>query len=87
MRKFASAHDLRRAFGQRWSGRVLPNVLRELMRHEDTSRTMKFYVGQNAEATADAVWAAAGNIQGNSGQPAEAGVTENTVKTSGDDRS
>ena len=26
---------------------------------------MKYYVGQNAEATADAVWAAAGNISGN----------------------
>jgi len=58
VRKFASAHDLRRAFGQRWSGRVMPNVLRELMRHEDISTTMKFYVGQNAEATADALWAA-----------------------------
>jgi len=56
--KSASAHDLRRAFGQRWSGRVMPTVLRELMRHEDISTTLKYYVGQNAEATADAVWAA-----------------------------
>jgi hypothetical protein len=36
----------------------MPTVLRELMRHEDIGTTMKFYVGQNAEATADAVWAA-----------------------------
>ncbi len=57
VRKFASAHDLRRAFGVRWAGKVMPTVLRELMRHEDIGTTMKFYVGQNAEATADAVWA------------------------------
>jgi integrase len=61
--KPASCHDLRRAFGQRWAGRVMPNVLRELMRHEDISTTMKFYVGQNAEATADALWAATGAAQ------------------------
>jgi hypothetical protein len=58
VRKFPSANDLRRAFGQRWAGRVMPTVLRELMRHADISTTMKFYLGQNAEATADAVWAA-----------------------------
>jgi hypothetical protein len=37
----------------------MPNVLRELMRHADSGTTMKFYVGQNAEATADALWGAA----------------------------
>jgi integrase len=56
--QFASAHDLRRAFGFRWSRRVMPAVLQELMRHETISTTMEFYVGQNAEATADVVWAA-----------------------------
>jgi integrase len=56
--KSGSAHDLRRAFGQRWSGRVMPNVLRELMRHSDIGTTMKFYVGKNAEATAETLWAA-----------------------------
>jgi integrase len=65
VKKFASAHDLRRAFGQRWAARVMPTVLRELMRHTDISTTMKFYVGQNAEVTADALWAAAGNTLGN----------------------
>jgi hypothetical protein len=44
---------------------AVPSVLRELMRHEDISTTMKYYVGQNAEATADALWAAAGNTGGN----------------------
>ncbi|QDU27765.1 Tyrosine recombinase XerC [Anatilimnocola aggregata] len=60
--KFASAHDLRRTFGEKWSKLVMPVVLQQLMRHEDISTTMRFYVGKNAEATADAVWEAAGRI-------------------------
>ena len=56
--KFASAHDLRRSFGEQWSERVLPKVLMELMRHESIGTTMRFYVGQNAQRTADAAWAA-----------------------------
>ena len=49
---FASAHDLRRSFGLRWSRRVMPPVLKELMRHESIETTMKFYVGQDAQSTA-----------------------------------
>ena len=30
----------------------------ELMRHESIQTTMRFYVGQNAQRTADAAWAA-----------------------------
>jgi integrase len=56
--KFASAHDLRRSFGERWSLRVMPRVLMELMRHESIETTLKFYVGHNAERTADAAWEA-----------------------------
>ena len=37
VRKFASAHDLRRAFGQRWAGKVMPTVLRELMRQRTSA--------------------------------------------------
>jgi integrase len=55
---YASAHDLRRSFGERWSTRVMPQVLMELMRHESIETTMKYYVGRNAERTADALWAA-----------------------------
>lgn len=58
--KFASAHDLRRSFGQRWSRKVMPIVLKELMRHDNINTTMEFYVGQDAESIADAVWEAAG---------------------------
>ncbi len=73
--KFASAHDLRRSFGERWASRVMPQVLMELMRHESIDTTMKYYVGRNAQATADVLWQAheaqkaiAGNTSGNSGQ-------------------
>jgi integrase len=56
--KFASAHDLRRSFGERWASRIMPQVLMELMRHESIETTMKFYVGRNAQTTADVLWAA-----------------------------
>ncbi len=56
--KCASAHDLRRAFGQRWAGRVMPQILMQLMRHSDISTTMKYYVGAEAETTADVLWKA-----------------------------
>ncbi|MDC0936713.1 tyrosine-type recombinase/integrase [Pirellulales bacterium] len=72
---YASAHDLRRSFGFRWSRRVMPTILRELMRHESIETTMRYYVGQNAEATADELWRAVGNTSGNnrdSDQNAEA---------------
>lgn len=67
--KYASAHDLRRAFGFRWALRVMPPVLQELMRHESITTTMQFYVGRNADVAARAVWdaysKAAGNAFGN----------------------
>jgi len=49
---WASAHDLRRSFGFRWARRVMPMVLKELMRHESVATTEKFYVGINAQRTA-----------------------------------
>jgi integrase len=56
--KYASAHDLRRSFGERWSSRVMPQVLMALMRHEKIDTTMRYYVGRNANTVADTVWAA-----------------------------
>jgi len=56
--KYASAHDLRRSFGARWAARVMPQVLKELMRHESIETTMRFYVGRNAQSTADVLWEA-----------------------------
>ncbi len=54
--KFASAHDLRRTFGLRWSSRLMPAELRELMRHSDISTTMTYYVLTNAETFAEKLW-------------------------------
>ena len=56
--KFASAHDLRRSFGSRWAIRVMPVVLQQLMLHGSIDTTLRYHVGQDAEATADAIWAA-----------------------------
>jgi len=52
---FASAHDLRRSFGERWSSRIMP---KELMRHKSIDTTMRFYVAQNADKTVSILWAA-----------------------------
>jgi integrase len=78
--KFASAHDLRRSFGERWASRVMPQVLMELMRHESIETTLKYYVGRNAQTTADVLWQAherqqqpAGNTSGNSAQNRDRG--------------
>lgn len=71
VRKYASAHDLRRSFGFRWSRKLMPAELREIMRHSSVETTMKFYVGQNAEATADKLWATEVRSKGQpEGQPA-----------------
>ncbi|MCA9014760.1 MAG: site-specific integrase, partial [Planctomycetaceae bacterium] len=56
--RFASAHDLRRSFGFRWSRRVREFELKELMRHESIATTQEFYVEENAQDTARSIWAA-----------------------------
>ncbi len=75
--KWASAHDLRRSFGFRWSRRIMPAELQELMRHADIQTTMQYYVGRNAQSTAEALWAAYRAAGGN------AGNTMATVSTDG----
>jgi integrase len=57
--KHASAHDLRRSFGERMARvpEMTPQMLMELMRHASIETTMKYYVGRNAQATANALWA------------------------------
>lgn len=54
--KYASAHDLRRALGYRYSRHVMPAVLRELMRHANVSTALEFYVGDDAQRTAAELW-------------------------------
>lgn len=56
--KFASAHDFRRAFGARWSPRVMPDTLRVLMRHASIKTTLEYYVQENAKNHAEALYAA-----------------------------
>ncbi len=42
--KYASAHDLRRAFGTRWAPYMMPADLQRYMRHRSIATTMKYYV-------------------------------------------
>lgn len=58
--KFASAHDLRRAFGTRWSSRVTPAVLQQLMRHVSIETMLKFYIEQDADTLARVLWESSG---------------------------
>ena len=63
--KFASAHDLRRAFGTRWAKRVMPAVLKRLMRHSTVQTTMGYYVDLDAADVADQLWAGYGATANN----------------------
>lgn len=54
--KFASAHDLRRAFGVEWSKKVRPLTLKKLMRHRSLETTLKFYVGLDSADASEDVW-------------------------------
>jgi len=62
--KYASAHDFRRAFGVWWAARLMPAQLMELMRHESIETTLRFYVGTDAQRTAEAAWTAFEATQG-----------------------
>jgi hypothetical protein len=59
--KYASAHDLCRAFGTRWAKRVMLAVLRRLMRHSSIQTTMAYYVDLDSADVADQLWASYGN--------------------------
>ena len=65
--KYATAHDLRRAFGTRWASRIMPVDLQRLMRHETIETTMKFYVNQNVSDISARLYEAlgSGNTSGN----------------------
>ncbi len=66
--KFASAHDLRRSFGERWAARLMPQALMELMRHESIDTTLRYYVGRNAKRTSKLMREAYNQEQQNSGE-------------------
>lgn len=54
--KWASAHDLRRAFGARLANRVRAPLLMQLMRHQSIQTTLQFYIGADAQAAARELW-------------------------------
>lgn len=58
--KFATAHDFRRTFALRWAPKVMPIVLKELMRHSSLETTMRYYVGLNADRMGDSLWSTEG---------------------------
>lgn len=79
-KKTASAHDLRRSFGDRWSRKVMPAVLKELMRHANITTTMGYYVTDDAERTAAELWQADSGLgvrQGDRTESTEGEVSEN----------
>lgn len=57
---YATAHDLRRAFGTRWAPRVNSRHLKDMMRHACISTTEKYYVEGNARETAAVLWGVIG---------------------------
>lgn len=56
--RFATAHDLRRSFGLRWSKLVMPAVLQQLMRHASITTTMQYYAQADADRWAEEVYSA-----------------------------
>lgn len=54
--KYASAHDLRRAFATRWATRVMPATLQLLMRRQSIETTMRYYVDLDADDLAAELW-------------------------------
>ena len=79
--KFASAHDLRRSFGTRWSSRVKPATLRALMRHASIDTTLRYYVSQDSDDIAAELWAGLGNSLGNSRSKSAVESTEPQAAT------
>jgi len=76
MTKFASAHDLRRAFGTRWGPLVKPAVLQAMMRHSSNDTTLSYYVDLDADDVADELWKAYAPTPGNSGGKKEKKASE-----------
>jgi integrase len=54
--KYASAHDFRRSFGERWAKVVMPAVLQRMMRHKSILTTMRYYAAGDAHALARSIW-------------------------------
>lgn len=66
-KKYASAHDMRRSFGTRWSQRVKPATLQLLMRHRSIETTLKYYVQQDADEIAEELWRTQPSVESTTG--------------------
>lgn len=75
-KSWAGAHCFRRAFGTRWSKRLRPQQLQELMRHESITTTMTFYVEDDIVDVEKAAWLHATNTSPNT---SDSTATENAV--------
>jgi integrase len=53
---FAGCHSLRRGFGSTWARRVMPSVLKQLMRHSSIATTEAYYVTLTASSTSAELW-------------------------------
>ncbi len=84
--KWASAHDLRRGFGDRWKDRVLPIVLQAMMRHEDLNTTLRYCTSRDAHKTAETIWGAfqEANGKGCGKEPAGGTSDSNPAKLQAD---
>jgi len=54
--QWATAHDLRRAFGTRWAMKVRPITLQRMMRHKSITTTLKYYIGLECDDIGDELW-------------------------------
>lgn len=80
--KYASIHDFRRSFGERWAMRVTPQILMQLMRHENIETTMRYYVGRNALRIAEELKTRFGVDSGNtSGNNADEQKNDRDINT------
>jgi integrase len=82
--RYATCHDLRRSFGTRWAAKVLPIVLKQLMRHSSLETTMKYYVHLDSDDLAAGLWKddAIGTFVGTSPKPSSEAVKSESVDKS-----
>ena len=52
----ATAHDLRRSFGNRWAKIVDKYELKELMRHANIETTLKYCVQEETDSLSERIW-------------------------------
>ncbi len=61
--KTATSHGFHKAFGTRWAKRIMPAVLKTLMRHKNIQTTLRYYVGLEAEDVAGVLWKTYGKAE------------------------